>query len=282
MLHTYALTKRKYIGPTSMDPELSFVMCALGGVRHSSLVLDPFAGTGSILVSAAACGAHTMGTDIDIRVIRLGKKDSSGNRVNIWTNFEDYGLPSPVGVLRCDLHRSPFRAGLEEFLDAILADPPYGVRAGGRKSRSAPDIDIQDRATHIASTAPYSLAECLRDLIDSAARWLVVGGKIAYWIPAAPGFYFESELPTHPSMEMVANCEQILGHKYSRRLVVMRKAMKYDAATAAAHLKALGPPVMAQDSMREYVYSSPGNESVEHDGEVRENKEWPSFRSKTV
>lgn len=38
-----------------------------------------------------------------------GKKDSAGNKVDIWTNFRDYGLPPPLGLLRCDLHTAPFR-----------------------------------------------------------------------------------------------------------------------------------------------------------------------------
>lgn len=64
----YALSKRKYLGPTSMDHEMAFLMCTMGHVRAGSFVLDPFVGTGSILVSAAHFGAITMGTDIDIRV----------------------------------------------------------------------------------------------------------------------------------------------------------------------------------------------------------------------
>lgn len=42
-------------------------------VRPRSLVYDPFVGTGSILVAAAHYGAHTLGADIDARVICLGK-----------------------------------------------------------------------------------------------------------------------------------------------------------------------------------------------------------------
>ena len=129
-----------------------------------------------------------------------GKRDKAGQRVNIWTNFEDYKLPPPVGLLRCDLHTWPFRCwwcpglacslfalphcpalclrvacvpatakkqgtmhctavhcivtylcislpgsppppavclpcccrpDLEEVLDALICDPPYGVREGG-------------------------------------------------------------------------------------------------------------------------------------------------------
>ena len=47
-------------------------------VRKGHLVFDPFAGTGSILIAAAHLGAHTLGSDIDIRVLRDGKIASNG------------------------------------------------------------------------------------------------------------------------------------------------------------------------------------------------------------
>ncbi len=45
-------------------------------VRQGRMVLDPFVGTGSLLVAAAAVGAVTVGADIDMRVIRIGKVQS--------------------------------------------------------------------------------------------------------------------------------------------------------------------------------------------------------------
>ena len=47
-------------------------------VRKGNLVFDPFAGTGSILIAAAHLGANTLGSDIDIRVLRDGRTSSSG------------------------------------------------------------------------------------------------------------------------------------------------------------------------------------------------------------
>ena len=43
-------------------------------VQKGDLVYDPFVGTGSILVAAAHLGAHTIGADIDIRVVRDGEQ----------------------------------------------------------------------------------------------------------------------------------------------------------------------------------------------------------------
>lgn len=158
----YALPQRRYLGPTSMDHELSFVMCNLGQVRKGSLVYDPFVGTGSILVSAAAWGAHVMGTDIDIRVIRDGKRDKRGQHCNVYSNFRDYSLHDPLGLFRADTAHAPWRPGLEGVVDVMLCDPPYGVRAGGRKilARDPAAGPLDTRwATAIPTLACSTLAE---------------------------------------------------------------------------------------------------------------------------
>lgn len=39
---------------------------------------------------------------------------SAMQAVDNWSNFEAYKLQRPVGLIRTDLHRSPFRESLEE------------------------------------------------------------------------------------------------------------------------------------------------------------------------
>mmetsp|Transcript_41008 Transcript_41008/g.68660 ORF Transcript_41008/g.68660 Transcript_41008/m.68660 type:complete len:488 (-) Transcript_41008:449-1912(-) len=234
----YELPRRSYIGPTSMDAELSLLMCNMAGVRKGSLVYDPFVGTGSILVAAAHFGAVTWGADIDIRIIRDGRTREGKHR-NVWSNFKQYGLMEPVGLLRYDAHRPPLRPGLEELFDVILCAPPYGVRAGGRKSggrkaeKGIPNKPIPDdmRATHIPSTAPYGLTECLYDLIQFAATFLVVGGRIALWMPCASDVYTDGDVPTHPALKLIANSEQVLGRRWSRRLITLEKHRPFDRAS---------------------------------------------------
>jgi tRNA (guanine10-N2)-methyltransferase len=87
--------------------------CQSPQVKRGDFVYDPFAGTGSMLVAAAHHGASTLGADIDIRVIRDGKPADDGSERDNWSNFQSYGLPPPVGLLRADAHRPPFRDGLE-------------------------------------------------------------------------------------------------------------------------------------------------------------------------
>ena len=68
-LKKYDLKQRIYLGPTSLDHALAFIMANLAHVKKGMLVLDPFVGTGSILIALAHFGAKCFGTDIDLRVL---------------------------------------------------------------------------------------------------------------------------------------------------------------------------------------------------------------------
>jgi tRNA (guanine10-N2)-methyltransferase len=76
-------------------------------------VFDPFCGTGSILLAAARLGAVILGADIDMRVLRLERRNQkTGAPADVFANFDQYGLPWPAGLLRADASRLPFRRGL--------------------------------------------------------------------------------------------------------------------------------------------------------------------------
>ncbi|CAM6108617.1 unnamed protein product [Calypogeia fissa] len=234
----YELSRRKYLGPTAMDAEISLLMANQALVQRGKLVYDPFVGTGSILVGAAHYGAMTMGADIDIRVIRDGK----GPDRNVWSNFKQYDLPQPLGLIRADNNLRPWRPDLSEVFDAIICDPPYGVRAGGRKSggrrvlngtKDPYIISEAKRHDHIPSTAPYTLEECLHDLLDMAAQLLVTGGRLVFFYPAPRDECSVEHLPSHPCFTLVASSEQILSTRYSRCLLTMEKTGRYTDEIAA-------------------------------------------------
>ncbi|TVU29699.1 hypothetical protein EJB05_21278 [Eragrostis curvula] len=234
LLPIYQLKSRKYLGPTAMDAEMAFLMANQGLARPGKLVYDPFVGTGSILVAAAHFGAMTMGADIDIRVVRDGR----GPDCNVWSNFEQYKLPAPLSLLRADNNLPPWRPGLKEIFDAIICDPPYGVRAGGRKSggrkllkgvKGPYTVPEEKRDNHIPSTAAYSLAECVHDLLHLAARMLVMGGRLVFFYPILRGEDGSSntQFPEHPCFKLICSCEQILSLRYSRVLLTMVKVAPY-------------------------------------------------------
>ncbi|KAK1300370.1 hypothetical protein QJS10_CPB13g00845 [Acorus calamus] len=233
LLPTYQLKSRTYLGPTAMDAEMALLMANQGMANPGKLVYDPFVGTGSILVAAAHFGAMTMGADIDIRVVRDGR----GPDCNVWSNFKQYGLSMPISLLRADNNLPPWRPGLKEVFDAIICDPPYGVRAGGRKSGGRkilkgmvdPYTVPEDKRTdHIPSTAPYSLVECVHDLLDLAARMLVMNGRLVFFYPVLrEDGCTDATFPEHPCFTLVASCEQILSFRYSRYLLTMVKTSAY-------------------------------------------------------
>jgi tRNA (guanine10-N2)-methyltransferase len=237
----YNLKKRPYLGPTSMDAELSFVMTSLGHVKAGSLVFDPFVGTGSILLACALRGAYTVGTDIDIRVLR-GK----GGNQTIWKNFEYYKLPRPE-IIRSDnsLYCRHFRHHAQDqsfsppiaspLYDAIICDPPYGIRAGARKTGSKLDqprpVLEENRHDHIAQTKSYPVSDVMSDLLDMAARTLVIGGRLVYIIPSFQNFDPETDLPRHDCLELIHSCYQPFTSELGRRIVAMKKVMDYDESS---------------------------------------------------
>ncbi|KAF3929308.1 hypothetical protein AA313_de0208555 [Arthrobotrys entomopaga] len=129
----YDLKKRNYIGTTSMDAELSLVTANMAHAAPGKLVYDPFVGTGSFAVACAHFGAVTFGSDIDGRMIRGTKAGKS-----LRSNFEQYKLVDRYGdMFVSDLTNSPLgRSGSgnsdrsDRIFDAIICDPPYGVREG--------------------------------------------------------------------------------------------------------------------------------------------------------
>mmetsp|Transcript_24031 Transcript_24031/g.33078 ORF Transcript_24031/g.33078 Transcript_24031/m.33078 type:complete len:476 (+) Transcript_24031:158-1585(+) len=290
----FELSNRRYIGPTSMDVELAVIMCNMVGARRGRVVYDPFTGTGSILVAAAHFQATTLGSDIDIRVLRDGKTNKAGEQVDVWGNFNQYGLEAPVGLLRFDAHRPPFRAGLEEFLDAIVCDPPYGVRAGGRKSggRKAVPTPIPDglREGHIPSTAPYGLPECLYDLLHFASLHLRVQGRLCFWLPCATEVYTETDIPSHPALRLCANSEQILTRRWSRRLITMEKLRPFDHSSPhevpTIDCPALVAALEGEQENRHDQKASNERSLRDHvmkpDREAKPAKKIPMYRSKNV
>ena len=221
-----------------MDTELSFVMANCGQVKKGSIVMDPFVGTGSILISCALYGAYCMGTDIDIRVLR-GK----GQEKNVFGNFQQYGLPRPE-LIRSDnaLYHRHFRGACppQPLYDAICCDPPYGIRAGARQTgsrrrsgdssttASVRSLTEEKRKDHIPQTKPYPVSDVMADLLDMAARTLVMNGRLVYIIPSFADFDPESDLPRHACLRLVHCCYQPLSLELGRRLVVMEKMEEYN------------------------------------------------------
>lgn len=265
-LRKYDLKKRLYLGPTSLDHSLALIMANLAGAKKGSMALDPFVGTGSILVALSHFGAHCTGMDIDVRVLKgamyagasrdasavaqsnlqqtfvpgVGHVNPTANSTDadtffkkrdIMETFRSYDLALPE-LVRMDLHLLDRHLGVssDSIFDLIVTDPPYGIRAGGRKSGKtngcsytiAPD----ERMDHIPSTQNYPVEEVMLDLLHAAAKLLKVGGALCYLIPTSYDFKVD-DLPKHPCLTMKRLCHQGLSTRHGRHAVLMHKICEY-------------------------------------------------------
>lgn len=226
ILDKYDLRRRKYIGTTSFDAELSLVSCNIAQVGPGKITYDPFTGTGSFLVAAANFGGLPIGSDIDIRILR-GKND----KCNIKANFKQYGTTlNFLDILTMDFTNNAFRSDLK--IDTIVCDPPYGVREGLKvcgakdpeKAAGRENVVIDGEKAHlrkdfIQPKKPYELSNLLDDLLNFAANRLPVDGRLAFWMPTANDDFEPNLIPQHENLELIYNLEQEF-NKWSRRLLV--------------------------------------------------------------
>lgn len=232
LIRSHSVKNRHFIGNTSMDAGLSFIMANHAKVNENDLVFDPFVGTGSLLVACSHFGVYVCGTDIDYNTIH-GKGRSSrknqkwrGPDENIRANLRQYGREQMyVDVMVSDASKTVWREA--PLFDAIITDPPYGIRESTRRTGSHKDITKPPDGIHVESHVPvsqaYHLSDMFSDLLNFSARHLVLGGRLVYWLPVYRPEYCEEMVPLHPCLQLISNCEQTLSSHTSRRLITMEK-----------------------------------------------------------
>jgi len=99
-----------YVYPASIHPKFARAVVNLSEVRAGERLLDPFAGTGAILIEAAMVGCRAMGSDISEKML-------SGAA----SNLKHTGMTADL--YRCDVGASPSVIGR---VDGVVTDLPYG------------------------------------------------------------------------------------------------------------------------------------------------------------
>ncbi|XP_074920021.1 tRNA (guanine(10)-N(2))-methyltransferase TRMT11 isoform X5 [Chelonoidis abingdonii] len=244
LIESYSVKRRHFIGNTSMDACLSFIMANHGRVKPNDVVFDPFVGTGGLLISSAHFGAYVCGTDIDFNTVHgLGKASRKNQKwrgpdENIRANLRQYGLEKYyLDALVSDASKPIWRK--EMLFDAIITDPPYGIREATRRTGSQKEIlKATERGTenHISISSNYHLSDIFFDLLNSAAEYLVMGGRLVYWLPVYKPEYTEEIIPRHPCLKLISNCEQMLSSHTSRRLITMEKVKEFEDEDQYSHL----------------------------------------------
>ncbi len=105
------LKYRPYAPSTAMESLLSRVLVNLSQLVPRETFLDPFCGTGSLLIEASLIGLRAIGSDINPRLIGYAKMLLSYYNTN-------------ADVRVADAKSLPYDDGT---IDGISTDPPYGI-----------------------------------------------------------------------------------------------------------------------------------------------------------
>lgn len=101
---------RPFSSPVSLDPVLARVLVNLSEVSVGETVLDPFCGTGGILIEAGLCGCGVAGLDVKDEMVK-------GSRENL----EEHG------IITHDIREDEASEALKIFdADVLITDLPYG------------------------------------------------------------------------------------------------------------------------------------------------------------
>ncbi|KAL7669680.1 hypothetical protein ACOME3_010326 [Neoechinorhynchus agilis] len=186
---------------------------------------DPFAGSGSLLLAAAHYGSMVCGIEADYTTVhpygkssRVGQKKRARNET-MAANLDQYNLtPFFVDLVMMNAFHSKAMVGT---FDAIITDPPYGMR---EKIRYGGDCFIQD-------------------MLSLFNRLLIIDGLVAHIIPYSRHTQREWET-VHASHERYGfrieyAFEQAITTEMGRKIVLARKIRSINRTEFDSHLGCL-------------------------------------------
>ena len=134
--------KRPFFHPTAMPAKLARCMVNLAQPKKDDLLLDPFSGTGSILVEAWLIGCYVVGFDVQPHMMKGSLQ-----------NLSYYGV-KPEGIAIADARNLPVAR-----VDCVVTDPPYG-RSATTLGWSTQQI-VDDFLSNIGDRLPKGRKICM-------------------------------------------------------------------------------------------------------------------------
>lgn len=221
-----APNSRICITRTPLCPIAAFLLCNLARVKDGDCVLDPFAGSCTTLLASTMMAKNVKTVGVEIA------PDDAVNRENIIKDFESRGLALPQLLIQGDITNERIRdeardairkdGGINDIedlgiFDAIIADPPYGIRETMNDSNTNLDDDIPPLVRFI---------ECMAEDRLNSKPLLRKGGRLVAFVPTFVREDINDGLPQsdllkRAGLEFVGMTEQPMSH-LSRWLVVYR------------------------------------------------------------
>ena len=136
---------RRFVHPSAINPRFARMMVNLARVSSQKTFLDPFTGSGGMLLEAGLIGCPSFGIDLDPTMIHGAQ-----------ANLNHFKIPN------CELIVGDARSPPFKVIDAIATDPPYGASS---------------------STKGETVSDLVSDALMAASDILAPGGYICIATP---------------------------------------------------------------------------------------------------
>jgi len=112
--------ERPFFSPISLHPKFARALINLTGAKRGDTILDPFCGTGGIVIEAAEMGMNAIASDFDEDMIAGCRENMDFYKLKL----QDFEV--------IDIRDIPERFS---DIDVVVTDPPYGrsTRTGGEE-----------------------------------------------------------------------------------------------------------------------------------------------------
>ncbi len=134
--------KKPFFHPSAMTAKLARCMVNLAKPEAGEVVLDPFCGTGTVLIEAKLVGCRVLGMDIQRRMTRGTKR-----------NMAHFSLKLD-GMIVGDAKHLPITRA-----DRVVTDPPYGISSTTLKRTTRQLVEQVLKAAY--ETLPTGKRVCL-------------------------------------------------------------------------------------------------------------------------
>ncbi len=123
--------KKPFFHPSAMQAKLARCMINLARPKAGETILDPFCGTGTMLIEAKLIGCQALGLDIQRRMAKGTIRNMAHFKVK------------PEGIIIADAKDPPLTR-----VDCVVTDPPYGISSTTLKRTTKQIIEEVLTAVH--------------------------------------------------------------------------------------------------------------------------------------
>jgi tRNA (guanine10-N2)-dimethyltransferase len=148
--------KRDFFHPGVMMPRMARTLVNIAGVRAGDKALDPFCGTGGILIEAELMGATAIGSDFDPLMVL-------GSRKNVLHS----------SLLLADATQLPFQ---DHSIDSVVTDLPYGQSVCIKKADTMDNLyaGSLDEIGRVLKNGRRAVVVTHRDISGIAKQYMTV------------------------------------------------------------------------------------------------------------